>query len=149
MLNYWWDFAVWVYFTRFHNWICFSYPADERPVLARRLTATVTNSSVFHLAGPIYYSGSNYSYYPSLSSALGANFTISLWVKPVVTSTNSEMFLISLNRNSTNVRGVFVLSILPGGNVSYYELTTASNYGIKIITSKVIITGIEYYFKHR
>ena len=69
------------------------------PLVWRRLSKRCsTLTSTFSLRGPTFFDGTNFLYYPSLSTALGYTFSISLWITPQAIPLSSVLVRFGSNK---------------------------------------------------
>ena len=112
---------------------------ESKRNLEAKVPPSNTSTVIFNVTGPIIFNGTNYKSYPSLPTALGSNFSISVWVNPTTVTATTMMYLMSLGRNATNIQREFYFTVNRGGNVSYKEFATS--FGISITTGTTVQTG--------
>ena len=96
-------------------------------------------TSTFSLPGPNNFQGSNFLYYSSFSSALGATFSISLWITPQANTVNSVV--VSMGRSPTNVDNQFVVAMLSSGKIQYYENNYGYGNGVSLLSPSSLTAG--------
>ena len=112
-------------------------------IIPTSLMPSPSVAASFSLTGPVTFDGtSTFLHYPPLSPALGAAFSISLWVNP--TSTSSEAYLLSLGRSPTNFDGELILEI--SNSEAYYWEYGQGNYGVSLTSPTSIPQGSSFFF---